>query len=51
MPIIENLWLEELAESEVSEFAFLAFPLKLLGSTGMPVRPIALPFSDADSGN
>jgi kynurenine formamidase len=42
LPVIENLWLEDLAKSEVTEFAFLAFPLKLLGSTGLPVRPIAL---------
>jgi kynurenine formamidase len=43
IPVIENLWLEDLAESQVSEFAFLAFPLKLEGSTGLPVRPVALP--------
>jgi kynurenine formamidase len=42
MPIIENLWLEDLARSGVKEVAFLAFPLKLLGSTGVPVRPVAL---------
>lgn len=42
LPLIENLWLEDLAKSEVTEFAFLAFPLKLLGSTGLPVRPVAL---------
>jgi kynurenine formamidase len=43
VPIIENVWLEELAGSGASEFALLAFPLKLLGSTGLPVRPVALP--------
>jgi kynurenine formamidase len=43
VPIIENVWLEELAESGTTEFALLAFPLKLLGSTGLPVRPVALP--------
>jgi kynurenine formamidase len=42
-PIVENLWLEELAEASVFEFVFLAFPLKLAGSTGLPVRPVALP--------
>ena len=42
-PIFENLWLEELARARVYEFAFLAFPLKLIGSTGIPVRPVALP--------
>jgi kynurenine formamidase len=43
VPIFENLWLEQLAASSVKEFAFLAFPLKLRGSTGCPVRPVALP--------
>lgn len=46
MPIIENVWLEELAARGVREVAFLAFPLKLLGSTGAPVRPIALALSE-----
>jgi kynurenine formamidase len=41
-PLFENLWLEELARATVFEFAFLAFPLKLAGSTGAPVRPVAL---------
>lgn len=40
-PVFENLWLEDLAAAEVWEFAFLAAPLKLAGSTGMPVRPLA----------
>ena len=43
IPIIENLWLEDVARAEVHDFAFLAFPLKLNGSTGLPVRPVALP--------
>jgi len=42
-PIFENLWLEELSAAGVREFTFLAFPLKLVGSTGAPVRPVALP--------
>jgi kynurenine formamidase len=45
IPVIENLWLEDLAAAGVTTFAFLAFPLKLRGSTGLPVRPIALPRS------
>jgi len=45
MPIFENLWLEDLAGSGIAEFAFLASPLKLLGSTGLPVRPIAFPYA------
>jgi kynurenine formamidase len=43
LPVIENMWLEELSQSGISEFAFLGFPLKLLGSTGLPLRPVALP--------
>jgi kynurenine formamidase len=43
VPVIENMWLEELASSATSDVAFLAFPLKLRGSTGLPVRPIAMP--------
>jgi kynurenine formamidase len=40
-PLIENLWLEDLARDRVAEFALVAAPLKLRGSTGMPVRPLA----------
>lgn len=43
IPVIENVWLEELVAAGVKSFAFLAFPLKLRGSTGLPVRPVALP--------
>jgi kynurenine formamidase len=42
-PLFENLWLEDLAAAEVWEFALVAAPLKLAGSTGMPVRPLAFP--------
>src|SRR5262249_27155243 len=47
VPMFENLWLEELAAKAGSPFAFLAFPLKLRGSTGCPCRPIAASISDA----
>jgi len=40
--ILENLYLEELAEDGVHEFAFVCLPLKLVGATGSPVRPLAL---------
>ena len=43
VPVIENMWLEELASEGVQHFTFLGFPLKLLGSTGLPLRPVALP--------
>jgi len=40
--IIENLNLEELAESGVREFCFVGVPLKFRGATGSPIRPLAL---------
>jgi len=43
VPIIEVLWLEELAKDQVYEFAFIATPLKIRGATGAPLRPIAIP--------
>ncbi|MGI8563852.1 MAG: cyclase family protein [Candidatus Dormibacter sp.] len=40
--ILENLYLEELAAAGVRSFTFVCLPLKLVGATGSPVRPIAL---------
>jgi 4-oxalocrotonate tautomerase family enzyme len=40
--IIENLLLEELADAQVQEFGFVCTPLKFVGATGSPVRPIAI---------
>jgi len=40
--IIENLALEELAAAGHHEFEFVCLPLKLVGATGSPVRPVAL---------
>lgn len=40
--IIENLQLEELAASQHYHFTFICLPLKFIGATGSPVRPIAL---------
>jgi kynurenine formamidase len=40
--IIENLNLEELARDRVSEFLFIAAPLRIRGGTGSPIRPIAI---------
>jgi len=40
--IIEVLDLEELAADKVYEFLFICSPLKLVGATGSPVRPLAL---------
>ncbi len=39
--IIENLNLEELARDRRYEFAFIGIPLKFVGATGSPLRPLA----------
>ncbi|WP_103381330.1 cyclase family protein [Pseudonocardia dioxanivorans] len=40
--ILENLLLEEIARRGVTEFVFVAAPLRLVGATGSPLRPFAL---------
>lgn len=40
--IIETMALEELAADAVHEFAIFVAPLRLVGATGSPVRPIAV---------
>lgn len=40
--IMETLQLEDLARESVGEFLFIAAPLKLVGGTGSPLRPLAL---------
>jgi kynurenine formamidase len=40
--IIETLCLTELARAHISEFLLVVIPLKLVGATGSPVRPIAV---------
>jgi kynurenine formamidase len=40
--IIENLNLEELSRNRVYEFTFACLPLKMVGATGSPVRPLAI---------
>ncbi len=40
--IIETLQLEDLARDGVAEHLFVAAPLKLVGGTGSPLRPLAL---------
>jgi kynurenine formamidase len=47
--IIECLNLEELGREGVTEFGFVAAPMKLEGGTGAPVRPLAFvwPFPDS----
>jgi len=40
--IIENLVLEELAAARAYSFDFVCTPLKFVGATGSPVRPVAI---------
>ncbi len=40
--IIEAMNLEELADAGVSEFTFILIPMKFVGATGSPVRPLAV---------
>jgi kynurenine formamidase len=40
--IMVNLNLEKLASENIHEFLFVCAPLKLVGATGAPVRPIAI---------
>lgn len=40
--IIENLNLDELASAGISSILLIALPLRLVGSTGSPIRPIAI---------
>jgi kynurenine formamidase len=43
--IIEAIWTEGLAAAGVHEFCFIGAPLKLHGSTGSPLRPLAIPLA------
>lgn len=43
VPMLEIMWLEDLARDKVYEFAFFGAPLRLRGSTGSPIHPWAMP--------
>ena len=42
-PILELVYLEDLSNDAVYEFAFIGGSLKLRGADGAPIRPIAIP--------
>jgi kynurenine formamidase len=42
IPIIENLYLEELVRDRIKEFLLIVLPLKIRGATASMVRPIAI---------
>lgn len=46
-PILELVYLEELARDRVYELAFVAASLKLRGADAAPLRPMALPLAPA----
>jgi kynurenine formamidase len=48
--IIENLNLDELAAAERYRFDFVCTPLKFVGATGSPVRPLAIVSDDGREG-
>jgi kynurenine formamidase len=48
--IIENLNLDELAAAERYRFDFICTPLKFVGATGSPVRPLAIVSDDGREG-
>ncbi len=47
-PILELVFLEELARDKVYEFAFVGSALKLRGADAAPIRPLALPLQQID---
>ncbi len=46
-PILELVFLDELAQDEVWEFAFIGGSLKLRGADAAPLRPLAMPVHPA----
>ncbi|WP_066399496.1 cyclase family protein [Neobacillus mesonae] len=45
IPIIELLWLEELAKEKIYEVGFVGRAMPLVGATGAPIQPIAFPIN------
>ncbi|RKP58669.1 cyclase family protein [Pararobbsia silviterrae] len=43
IPIIELLWLEELAKEKVYEVAFIGRAMPIVGATGAPLQPVVFP--------
>jgi kynurenine formamidase len=46
VPIMENVFLEEISAASLHEFILIAAGLPLRGSTAAPMRPIAMPLHD-----
>jgi kynurenine formamidase len=43
VPIMEVVYLDELAAEKLYEFAFFGACIRLRGATGSPMRPVAMP--------
>jgi kynurenine formamidase len=43
VPIMEIVFLDELASEKLYEFAFFGACIRLRGATGAPMRPVAMP--------
>ncbi len=50
-PIMELVYLEDLAQDQIYEFAFIGGSLKLRGSDAAPIRPIAFPVQSRRKGD
>lgn len=48
VPIMELVYLDDLARDHVYEFAFIGTSLRLRGADAAPMRPIALPLTNAN---
>ncbi|GHH98838.1 cyclase family protein [Neobacillus kokaensis] len=44
IPIIEMLWLEELAKERIYEVGFIGKAMPIVGATGAPLQPIVFPY-------
>lgn len=43
IPLIEMLWLEDLAKTNIYEFGFIGKAMPLVGATGAPIQPVVFP--------
>ena len=50
VPMLEILWLEELARDRVDELAFFGAPVRFRGATGAPIHPWVMPLRNPDHG-
>ena len=49
IPIMENVYLEEISAAQIWEFVLVGAGLRLRGATASPMRPLALPLRPGSS--